>query len=299
MQIDRLFQIVYILLNKKSVTAKYLSEKFEVSQRTIYRDIDTLCEAGIPIYTTKGKGGGISLVEEFILNKALLSEEEQNNILASLSGLKSINYPNADYTLKRLTNLFHRENIEWIDVDFSNWGNNKTQCDIFQILKSSIFNCNIIQFDYFNSHGKKSNRIAEPIKLIFKGQAWYLSAFCRLKNDFRIFKISRMKNIITLKETFERKEYKFSISSNDNTLKMINIKLKIHSSMAYRVYDEFLEENIKVLSDGSFIIDSTFPYNQWIYSYILSYGDKLEVLEPKNIKNEVKERLNKLIKIYS
>ena len=105
MQIDRLFQIVYILLNKKVVTAKYLSEKFEVSQRTIYRDIDTLCEAGIPIYTTKGKGGGISLVEDFILNKALLSEDEQNNILASLHGLKSINYPNADYTLKRLTNL--------------------------------------------------------------------------------------------------------------------------------------------------------------------------------------------------
>ena len=121
MQISRLFEIVYILMNKKNTTAKELSEHFEVSQRTIYRDIDTLSQAGIPIYTNKGKGGGIGLMEHFVLNKSVLSEQEQNDILSALQGFKVTSYSDTNQVLSKLNSLFGSKNTDWIEVDFSYW----------------------------------------------------------------------------------------------------------------------------------------------------------------------------------
>ena len=140
MQISRLFEIVYILMNKKSTTAKELCEHFEVSQRTIYRDIDTLCQAGIPIYTTKGKGGGIALMDNFVLNKSVLSEQEQNEILAALSGFKVATNTASNQVLHKLGALFGNKSTEWIEVDFSNWNNNEPDKNKFNLIKETILN---------------------------------------------------------------------------------------------------------------------------------------------------------------
>lgn len=118
MHLQRLFEIVYLLLYRKKVTAKELAERFEVSTRTIYRDIDTLSAAGIPIYTNKGKDGGIFLMEHFILNRALLSEEEQQLILSALKGVQTITDDSTD-TLERMRTLFHQQETDWIAMDLS------------------------------------------------------------------------------------------------------------------------------------------------------------------------------------
>lgn len=300
MQINRLFEIVYILLDKKTITARELSEHFEVSVRTIYRDIDTLSIAGIPIYTNKGKGGGISLIEDFVLNKSVLSEKEQNEILMSLQSLNAMKFIDVGPVLKRLSTIFNKESTNWIDVDFSQWGSDDSEKEKFNIIKTAIISTKMVSFDYFSSYGEKTLRTVEPLKLVFKGQGWYLYGFCRLKGEFRIFKITRIKNLGLLNETFKR-EIPIDIWGEGNKSyknKMVTLILKIDKRMAYRLYDEFDQENIKKNSDGSFTAIITFPEGDWIYGYVMSYGEYAEVIEPKDIREIIKGKFEEGLKKY-
>ena len=301
MQINRLFEIVYILLDKKIVTAKELSEHFEVSVRTIYRDIDILSGAGIPVYTNKGKGGGISLMEDYVLNKSVLSEKEQKEILMSLQSLNAMKFLEVEPVLKKLSMVFNKKETNWIDVDFSQWGSNDTEREKFNIIKRAILNIKVLGFDYFSSYGEKTSRNVEPVKLVFKGQGWYLYGYCRLKNEFRMFKLKRISNLVLLDETFKR-EVPTNIWDNSSGTyknKMINLVLKINERMAYRVFDEFNQENIIKNKDGSYTTTITFPEGDWIFGYIMSYGEHAEVIEPKNIREEIKRKFEESVKKYS
>lgn len=300
MQINRLFEMVYILLDKKTVTAKELSEHFEVSVRTIYRDVEALSIAGIPIYTNKGKGGGISLIDDFVLNKSVLSEKEQNEILMSLESLNAMKFLDVEPVLKRLSTIFNKESKNWIDVDFSQWGSNASEKEKFNIIKTAILSTKMVIFDYFSSYGEKTLRTVEPLKLVFKGQGWYLYGFCRFKNEFRIFKITRIRNMNLLDEGFKR-DIPIDIWSEGDKLyknKMITLILKIDERMAYRLYDEFDQENIIKNSDRSFTATATFPEGDWIYGYVMSYGEYAEVIEPKDIREIVKRKFEEGLKKY-
>lgn len=298
MQINRLFEIVYILLNKKSITAKELSEHFEVSQRTIYRDIDTLCECGIPIYTSKGKGGGIGLLDNFILNKSILSEDEQNEILCALKSLQATKYKDNNSVLSKLSNLFGTTNTNWIEIDFSGWNSNSEEN--FSLLKHAILNTKIVSFDYYSSYGEKTTRSVEPLQLWFKDKNWYLKAFCKLKESYRIFRLSRIKNLLISDETFIRKlpEIQLESKSIHNNNDIVNLKLKICSSQSYRVYDEFDYDQITINDDNTFTVSASYPQGEWVYSYILSFGPNAIVLEPEYVRNIIKARLNEMINKY-
>lgn len=300
MQINRLFEIVYILFDRKTVTARELAERFEVSQRTIYRDIDTLGMAGIPIYTNKGKGGGISILPEYVLNKSLLSDTEQSQILGALQSLRALNAANVDPVLNKLAAIFNKNNTAWIDVDFSRWGSDDSEREKFDVLKGSILERKIIEFNYFNSCGEKSKRTVEPLRLVFKGQDWYLYGFCKLKNDFRMFKITRMRNVIALNENYDRDipQDIWTDSSDKYKKKMVTLVLKVDGNMAYRVFDEFSTENINTNQDGSFTVETIMPEGDWIYGYIMSYGENAEVLEPEYIRNEIIDKNKRLLKKY-
>lgn len=301
MQINRLFEIVYILINKKNITARKLAEHFEVSQRTIYRDIDTLCECGIPIYTNKGKGGGIRLIDNFILNKSLLSPNEQNEILSALQSLRATNYADNNSALIKLSSLFGMENTNWIKVDFSDW--NSDNDNNFTSIKYAILNNRIISFDYFSSYGEKTTRSVEPLQLWFKDKNWYLKAFCLLKKQPRIFKLSRIKNLKLSQETFERRildEETFETRiENTSDSKLIHLKLKIDSSQSFRVYDEFDYNSVHKNDDGSFIVTTSYPPGEWVYSYVLSFGQFIQVLEPESFKNELKNKIETMYKLYN
>lgn len=298
MQINRMFEIVYILLNKKTVTAKELAVRFEVSQRTIYRDVDALCEAGIPIYTSKGKNGGISLLDNFVLNKSVLSKKEQNEILTALQGLSAVNYPEVDNVLSKLSAVFGNKTSDWIEVDFSDWSNLKQETLI--IIKEAVINKKPIHFEYYSTYGEKTQRTVEPLQLWFKSRSWYLKAFCREKQAERLFKLNRIKNISILDEHFDRQFKKDAVPLFNNGYKksIVNITMKIHSSQAYRVYDEFDETQISVNDDGSFMVDVSYPEDEWVYGSILSYGWYAEVIEPQRIREIIKERLEKTLDFY-
>lgn len=299
MQINRLLEIVYILLDKKTVTARELSEHFEVSKRTIYRDIEILSGAGIPVYTNKGKGGGIGLLDNFVLNKSMLSNKEQIDILSSLQGLNALNVPDIEPILKKLSAAFDKNNTSWIDVDFSHWGSNDIERKKFSLLRTAILNRNVLAFDYMNASGEETKRTVEPVKLLFKEQSWYVNAFCRDKSDFRIFKTTRMKNLNILNTTFKRdipKDISGDFQGFNGSI--IKLVLKIEAKMAYRVYDEFGQAFILKNEDGSFIVTVAYPENEWLYGYVLSYGDDVEVLEPKHFRDTIKRKLEDGLKKY-
>ena len=298
MRFNRLFEIIYILINKRTITAKELADKFEVSQRTIYRDIDLLSSAGIPIYTTKGKGGGIGILDNYVLNKSMLSEGEQNEIIAALQGLSAINYTNVDDVLSKVSEFFGKSNEKWIEVDFSDWSEN--QKEKFNIIKESIIKKEVISIEYYSSYGEKSKRVIEPLQLMFKGKSWYIVAFCRVRESIRIFKINRIRKIEVLEERFTRcfKEDMDMEITEPSDIQCINMKMRVDASQGYRVYDEFSEDEIYKEEDGSFIVSTTYPIGSGVYSYILSYGSYAEVIEPQYLRNEIRKLLRKTLNKY-
>lgn len=300
MQINRLFEIVYILLNKKTITAKELAEHFEVSIRTIYRDIDKLTSANIPIYTSQGKGGGITLLDDYILNKSVLSENDQNEILFALQSLTATQYPEADNIRSKLSSLFNKNKINWIEVDFSSWGNGKNRKEQFNILKSSIISHRVITFEYFNSLGEKSIRRVEPIKLLFKSKSWYLQGFCLFKKADRTFKITRMSNVQITEDSFiKRPPTELSKDTQEQEfVKSVDIRLKIAPAGAYRVLDDFNENEVIKNEDGYFIVSTSLPGGEWLLNYILSFGPVAEVLEPKSMREFIQKNLEEMIEQY-
>ena len=203
MKINRLFEIIYILIEKESITAKEWAEKFEVSTRTIYRDVEILSSVGIPIYMTKGRGGGISLLPNYILDKTVLTDKERENILSSLRAVQTVDIADSNSKqelIQKFSSLFGNSYIDWIEVDFSSWHDYKDQSNIFQIIKSAIFNKKKIKFEYSNSKGEQTYRKVEPLKLCSKGGSWYLYGYCDKRCDYRFFKLMRMKDLTILNE---------------------------------------------------------------------------------------------------
>lgn len=296
MQVNRLFEIIYILLEKENVTAKELAEHFGVSVRTIYRDIDVLSRSNIPIYTNQGKGGGINLLDNFVLDKSLISEDEQNQILFALQSFEKLNVNNEKMLLDKMSILFNKATRNWIEIDFSSWGTDSTQNERFNKIKEAILNKKVVEITYFNSYGEENIRQVEPLQIWFKDKSWYIKAFCRLKQDYRIFKIARIRDIKILDEHFERD---LPVEKEEKTkFKVISLKLEISKEMAYRVYDEFEKENINKNENGDFIVEVEYPENEWVYGYILSFGEYVKVLSPEYAKDIIKKRLEKTIKNY-
>jgi len=299
MQTGRLFEIIYILLNKKKVSAGELAAELGVSRRTICRDIDTLSVAGIPIYTEKGKGGGISLLPNFVLNKSILSEQEQNEILSALHGLSNIKTDETNQILRKLSTVFNKPATNWLEVDFAGWSHEN---DYFNDFKTAILERRVAQFEYYNSYGDKTFRRVEPIQLWFKSRAWYLKGFCLTKRGVRLYKLSRIKNLVVTEESFDRRDVLTgsddSAQDRDPTQQDITLKLRIAPEMAFRVYDDFYESMVEKQPDGSFIVTVTWPEDNWVYGFILSFGKHIEVLEPVHVRTVIKAETEEIAKKY-
>ena len=309
MQIYRLFEIVYVLMNEKVVTAKTLAQRFEVSQRTIYRDIEALGMAGVPVYTEKGNGGGISLLPDFILNKSLLNEKEQQEILIALQGLSKVKNFETDKVLNKLSAVFQKNTAGWLDIDFSFWAKD-IPSDLFNNLKTAILERRITEFDYYSSYGKKTREIThrkiEPIQLSYKAGIWYIKGFCLGRQDLRTFKLARISKLKITNVNFSERDLsniKPPVMYDGNYIdekqkSPIKIKFKMTKEMSERVYEDFNPEWYKKQKDGSFIITVAWPEDEWVYGTLLSYGENLEVLEPEHIRENIKKKVKKLYGNY-
>ncbi|MGI6005776.1 MAG: helix-turn-helix transcriptional regulator [Christensenellales bacterium] len=294
MQIHRLFEIVHLLLAQESTTARELAERFEVSVRTIYRDIETLSASGIPVYTQQGTGGGIFIDKDFVLDKSLLSDAEQNQILVALKSVSAAPYLDHDALLERLGGLFHKSHTDWIEVDFTRWGNISADKDKFDALCAAVIGSRAVTFDYISgySSGVFQSRSVRPVKLVYKSKAWYLLAHDKDKNDYRLFKISRMVNVCQAPDTFDKSALPPAppVDFYDHLaakIPTVHIVLRFSRRVAHRVYDEFNHTDIHKQPDGSFIVELDMPEDGWLYGFVLSFAGEVEVLEPPIVRQRL------------
>lgn len=257
------------MMRQGTVTAAELAERFEVSVRTIYRDMDTLSAAGIPVYAKKGKNGGICLTEQFVLNKMLLTKDEQQEILSGLVSLRETKAEAGENILQKLGEFFRTDPVDWLAIDLSDWSGSRVQ--LYENIKNAILARRLLQFDYYGKNGQMRRRTVEPVKLLFKEYTWYLKAYCRERKDWRLFKLFRIKRLSVQEETFVPRAE--CISQEDApqgheiqtvlNMNMTVVDVRIDKREAYRVYDRFEEEEIEVLPDGNFMVHFHLTMDDW------------------------------------
>ena len=302
--INRLLGMIYILMRQGTVTAAELAERFEVSVRTIYRDMDTLSAAGIPIYAKKGKNGGICLTEQFVLNKMLLTKDEQQEILSGLVSLRETKAEAGENILQKLGEFFRTDPVDWLAIDLSDWSGSRVQ--LYENIKNAILARRLLQFDYYGKNGQMRRRTVEPVKLLFKEYTWYLKAYCRERKDWRLFKLFRIKRLLVQEETFvpraecisQEDAPQGSEIQTDLNMNMTVVDVRIDKREAYRVYDRFEEEEIEVLPDGNFMVHFHLTMDDWGYGVLLSFGPSAEVLAPEAVRQEMKWRVQQMAKWY-
>ena len=291
MQESRLFRILYYLLDKGHATAPELAEKFEVSVRTIYRDVDAISSAGIPIYVTTGRNGGIQFLDNYVLNKSFFSDSEKLEILSGLQSLSAVQYPEVDAVLNKLDAIFQIGLTDWIDVDFSRWGSvAENENRLFRQLKQSILENREITFDYHTSSGNSGKRNVYPYKLVYKDRAWYLYAFFVSRNENRLFRLSRIKNLILTEAHFERKadiQYHSVFPKPEEIGALIDLELEFTLDVGYRLFDTLDDATITKHKDG-YTVKLTLPENNWLYDFLMSFGNKVTIIRPKSIRQTLK-----------
>jgi predicted DNA-binding transcriptional regulator YafY len=313
MQIQNLFEIVYILLEKKKSTATELAKHFGISVRTVYRCVERLCEAGIPLYMTRGKGGGISIMDEYVLDQAMLSDREKQGILSAVQGLAALQPGQSDEALDgalaKLAGMFSRKKHDvfqgsWIEVDFSSWENGDESRHIFNTLKQAILDRTPVSFEYFGASGEKTGRIVEPWRLVFKEQAWYLYAFCRLRSEERFFKLRRMRGVrdvpghCTTYPPAPGSETPASLAAPYPSVPVVTVTARVSAPSVFRAYDEFREHELYMQEDGSCIVKFPVPDEAWTTGFLLSFGSDFEVLDPPGMRTRIAEALAKAAALY-
>lgn len=294
--VSRLFQIIYILMENTVVTVEELANKLEVSERTIHRDMDKLSGAGIPIYSNRGRGGGFSLLPDYVLDKAALSFSQKEQIISSLQALSAVSLDKDNKDLKKLQTMLGFEEDEWIEVDFSSWGTPNKETDMFAVIKDAIIHCKYMEIIYHSTTSSGMKRKIKPLKLLFKQQAWYLYAYCEARNDYRYFKLRRIDEYSIKDETFQKERVGKLCGVSQPVKEMQRVKLLINKNMAFRAYDEF--EIITENSDGDLICEFEVGDVEWLVGYVLSYCKDAKVLEPKELINKIKNHIEMMKEIY-
>lgn len=308
MKIDRLVSIIMILLDKKRISAQELADMFEVSPRTIYRDIDAISMAGIPIRSTPGAGGGFEIMQGYKIDKKVFSENDLAALLMGLSGLSGmVRGSEAVHALAKVKSFIPAErakNIELkasrISIDLSKWAGNRNIQSYLEIIRTALEENRLLSFEYVAHHGSKTARTAEPYQLVLKGSHWYLQGYCRLRNDFRLFRISRMLNLKLSDEAFVPREYEKPVLEFSEILETMQIKIKIrvHKSIMDRVLDYCTYEDFMPDGDEHYIVNFPFVENDYHYDILLSFGSSCECLEPLYIRENMKQKIQEIAAVY-
>ncbi len=289
MKIDRQIGILSILLQKDTVTAPYLAEQFEVSRRTINRDIEDLCKAGIPIVTRQGVNGGISIMENYKMDRTLFTNAEIQDILAGLRSLDSVNGTN------RYSKLMEKLSIGSSDfmvgnqsvlIDLSSWYKNSLAPKI-EIIRDSIDRCRELEFIYYSPKGE-SLRYIEPYYLIFRWSSWYVWGWCKMRNDFRLFKLNRMDKLKMSELVFAKRQTTIPDLSNEMIFPGgIQVKALFDPECKWRLVEEFGSGCFKIQEDGRLLFQADYTNKENLVTWIMSFRDKVELLEPEEIRAEI------------
>jgi predicted DNA-binding transcriptional regulator YafY len=299
MKLDRLLGILTTLMQNDRITAPELAEKFEVSRRTIGRDIEALCVAGIPVVTRQGIGGGISIAEGFKLDKSVLTADELSRMIAALKGIGSVlPQSNIERTLEKL----HADSgavvslREPIIIDLSSYDNERLAAKI-ELIKRAVLEARIIEFDYFYDKGDTHRRI-EPYFVIFQWSAWYVFGFCLERRDWRLFKLLRLWNLSLCDKNYTPKEIP-SEKRDFNTRYTSDLKLValFDPSVKYRLIETY-GLNCYTKTDDGLFFELSFANRDFFFFFLLGFGDKVKVLEPADVASDIKTAAEKILSMY-
>ncbi|MCP4134576.1 MAG: YafY family transcriptional regulator [bacterium] len=311
MRIDRMLAITVLLLNRERVSARELADKFEISIRTVYRDIDAINMAGIPIISYPGNNGGFGIMENYKLDHQLLTLKDMQTMLSALKGINTtLEDRELDTAIDKIKNLVPRDKTEQLElyleqvvIDILPWGYGKKQKNKLKTIHKSLFGNTLLELNYRNTKGEESTRTVEPMTLLFKGYGWYLFAYCLLKNDYRLFRLSRIGELQALEEPFTRRNGSYqNMVQNKSDMPpeyIAHLVLKFSPRARVRVEDMFEDIKILIEDDGSLIVRIDFPEDSWVYSTILSYGEDVEVLEPPHIRGIIEKKAKKILALYN
>ncbi|MBU3875354.1 YafY family transcriptional regulator [Faecalicatena sp. AGMB00832] len=300
MKIDRLIGILSILLQQEKVTAPYLAEKFEVSRRTINRDIEVLCKAGIPLVTTQGAGGGISIMDGYRMDKTLLTSADMRAILAGLRSLDSVSGSNRYQQLMDKLSLENSSVLtsnQHIVIDLSSWYKNSLAPKI-ELIQRAIDRNELLSFSYY-APGGESIRTLEPYLLVFQWASWYVWGYCLSRQDYRMFKLNRMPEIKGTGEIFTPRQLpEFRIQNEEIFPAMIDVKALFEPEMKWRLIEEYGIDSFQKMEDGKLLFQFGFMDKESVFGWMLSFGDHAELLEPSDLRKELEQMLKRMQKKY-
>lgn len=308
MKIDRLVSIIMLLLNQGRIGARELAERFEVSPRTIYRDIDAINMAGIPVRSATGVGGGFEIMPEYKLDKKVFSAADLSALLMGLSSLSNIvrgdELVHALAKIKSFIPADRAKDIELradqIRIDLSPWMGGSEIPSCLETIQAALQENRLLTFDYIAHHGNKTARTVEPYQLVWKSSHWYFQGYCHQRNDYRLFRLSRISNLRLREETFAPRGYQKPILDFAETWEAIQIKIKlrIHKSVMDRVLDYCAYENFLPDGDEHYIVSFPFLENDYYYDILMGFGPRCECLEPAPVRAEMKRRIHDMAARY-
>jgi predicted DNA-binding transcriptional regulator YafY len=308
MKVDRLVSMILMLLEQPRVGAQELADRFEVSTRTIYRDMDAINQAGIPVRSTSGVGGGFEIMEQYKLDRMVFSTDDPSAILMGLSSLSGMmrgdELVNALAKVRSFIPADRAKNIELranqIYIDLSPWVGNRNVQPYLELIQTALQQSRLLSFDYADRYGMKTARTAEPYQLVLKSSHWYVQGYCRTRNDFRLFRLSRMSDLRIEKETFSPREFpKPQLDASEVIAKMqTTIRIRIHKSVLDHVLHFCTMEAISSDGDEHYLVRFPFIENDYYYNILLGFGDKCECLKPPHVRAELKQRIRNMAAIY-
>ena len=288
MKLDRLLGILTILPQNHRISAPTLAEKFEVSRRTISRDIDALCQAGIPIVTQQGGNGGISIAEGYKLDRSVLTTVELSSMIAALKGLGTVSEKaQIERTLDKLS--ANKDTVvslrESIVIDLASHYKGSLTKKI-EMIKQAIRESRMIEFYYYYEKGENHRRI-EPYFIAFQWTSWYVFGFCPLRQDWRLFKLARLWELKQCNESFtpreipsEKRDFNARLTDHLRFVALFDPSTKYQLIETYGP-DCFTKTNEKLR------LEIGYTNRNFTMNWLLGFGDKVKVLEPSDMADEI------------
>ena len=298
MKIDRLIGILTLLLRRDNMTISALAARFEVSERTIRRDLDALCRAGVPVATRQGSGGGVSIAEGYRMDRTLLTPEDWKAILCGLRGLDTVSdAPRAQTLADRLTPAGAEERGE-IEIDLGSFYAND-RAEKIAALRRAIAGHRLVAFHYSAASGT-TDRAVEPYRLLFRWSDWYLSAFCTLRRDYRLFRLSRMWDVAVTEERFAPRPDGLEQGMDDRYFaqKPIRLRARFDPSVRWRLIEEYGPASFTEEPDGWLLLERDYVSYENLKSWVLSFGACVRVERPDKLRQELLAEAREMVSYY-
>ena len=310
-KVHRLLSIVMLLLTNKRIGAQELAERFEVSLRTIYRDLETINAAGIPIVSFSGPNGGYEIMEQYHIDRQMVTLEDLRSIMTALNGLEaSLKDPQLHDVIAKVGALITKaeqakleESGDELLFNANLWRGKEADSGTISALRRAARFRHVVRFRYVTARGEEEEREAEPVGLAWKGYAWYLHAWCRLRRDYRTFRLTRIRDCRVLEERFaprgvSLKELDARLDAAGPEFPQIRMVLRFHPRQRVRVEEYFPPEEIRVDGDGYYRVDTVHAEDEWLYGTLLGFGPDVTVLEPRRLADNLKRRALAIARLY-